>query len=292
MELRHLRYFVAVAETQNISRAAARLHVSQPPLSRQIKDLEEELGVALLERSAKSVRLTEAGRVFLREAQAVLQRVAEATVAVKAAASECQGEIHVGFAPSLTVEILPQALRQFQEDNPGVKVELHDLSTEEMLTGLRERRLNIALTVRSPQVSMKELEFIPLKKYAVCVALSPAHELASARSISLAQVAKERLLGYSREDYPEYHDWMETFFQKQKSRPQLAESYGSVTSLIAAIEAGRGIAIVSESLSCLTGPRLTLKPLRPEPEPFYVGIVHRNERLSAQERAFIAAARK
>src|SRR2546430_17042688 len=126
MELRHLRYFVAVAEEQNVTRAAARLHVSQPPLSRQIRDLEEELGVALFHHTAKALRLTEAGRVFLTEAQAVLRRTDEAVQTVKAVASGQRGEIHIGYAPSLTVEVLPRALRFFQEANPGVRVQLHD----------------------------------------------------------------------------------------------------------------------------------------------------------------------
>src|ERR1700761_1528028 len=107
MELRHLRYFVAVAEDENVSRAALKLHVSQPALSRQIRDLEDELGFLLLERSAKSVRLTAAGRVFLAEARAVLQRADEAVLAARAVATGKRGEIHVGYAPSLTVQILP-----------------------------------------------------------------------------------------------------------------------------------------------------------------------------------------
>src|SRR5882757_1370217 len=148
MELRHLRYFVVVAEEQNVTRAAARLHVSQPPLSRQIRDLEEDLGVALFHHGAKAVRLTEAGRVFLSEARAVLQRADEAVQMAKAVAGGQRGEIHVGYAPSLTVEILPRALRFFQEANPGVRVQLHDLSTQEMLRGLRDRKLDVALLVR------------------------------------------------------------------------------------------------------------------------------------------------
>src|SRR5436189_472732 len=102
VELRHLRYFVAVAEMENVSRAALKLHVSQPALSRQIRDLEDELGFFLLERSAKAVRLTEAGRTFLTEARAVLERTDEAVKAAREVATGERGELHVGYAPSLT----------------------------------------------------------------------------------------------------------------------------------------------------------------------------------------------
>src|SRR2546422_9018297 len=153
MELRHLGYFVAVAEEQNVTRAAARLHVSQPPLSRQIRDLEDELGVALFEHGPKAVLLPEAGKAFLTEARAVLQRADEAVQMAKAVAHGERGEVHVGYAPSLTVEILPRALRSFQEANPGVRVQLHDLSTQEMLRGLRDGKLHVALMIQtSPKV--------------------------------------------------------------------------------------------------------------------------------------------
>src|SRR5262245_29979637 len=104
MELRHLRYFVAVAEAENVSRAAVKLRVSQPGISRQIRDLEDELGVQLFERSAKSLKLTEAGIVFLPEAKAVIQRIDEAVQVVRAVARGERGQIHVGYAPSPTVE--------------------------------------------------------------------------------------------------------------------------------------------------------------------------------------------
>jgi DNA-binding transcriptional LysR family regulator len=141
MELRHLRYFVAVAEAENVSRAALKLHVSQPALSRQIRDLEDELGFLLLERSAKSVRLTDAGKTFQAEARAVLQRVDEALKTARAVAAGGRGELHVGYAPSLTVRILPPTLRAFQAGSPNVRVLLHDLSTEEMLARLRDGTL-------------------------------------------------------------------------------------------------------------------------------------------------------
>jgi len=159
MDLRHLRYFVAVAEQQNITRAALQLHLSQPPLSRQMRNLEEDLGVALFNREAKAVRLTEAGRVFLTEARIILQRVEEAVELVKDVAKGKRGEIHVGYAPSLTVEVLPRALRYFRESNPAVGVQLHDLSTQEMLRGLRDGKLHAALLVQVPPKALTGLVF-------------------------------------------------------------------------------------------------------------------------------------
>src|SRR5437870_5076913 len=124
MELRHLRYFIAVAEEENVSRAALKLHVSQPALSRQIRDLEDEIGFPLLERSAKSVHLTEAGRAFLPGAREVLQQAEQAVKTARAIAEGGSGELHVGYAPSLTARILPQTLRAFQAELLKVRVRL------------------------------------------------------------------------------------------------------------------------------------------------------------------------
>lgn len=273
MELRHLRYFVAVAEEENITRAAARLHVSQPPLSRQIRDLEAELGLNLFERTPKSVRLTEAGKVFYREAQAVLQRANEAVAAVKAVAGGGAGELHIGYAPSLTVELLPKALRRFQETSPGVKISLHDLSTEQMLAGLRDGSLDAALMVKTSSAALRGLQFRNLVTYHVCVAAHPTHPLAKQRKVRSAELVDERLIAYSRPEYPEYHEFLRSLFPGRKRQPQIAEEHDSVTSLIAAVESGRGVAIVTESLRCMVGERLVLRPLSPSPEPFCVGVV-------------------
>ncbi len=273
MELRHLRYFVAVAEEENITHAAIRLHVSQPPLSRQIRDLEAELGVQLFARTPRSVRLTEAGKVFYREAQAVLLRAAEAVAAVKAVAGGDAGELHIGYAPSLTVELLPKALRRFQETSPGVKIALHDLSTEQMLAGLREGSLDAALMVKTSSAALRGLQFRNLVTHHVCVAAHPTHPLAKQRKVPLAELAAERLIGYSLAEYPEYHEFLNRLFAGVKRRPQIAEEHDSVSSLIAAVESGRGVAIVTESLRCMVGERLVLRRLSPAPEPFCVGVV-------------------
>ena len=185
MELRHLRYFVAVAEEENVSRAALKLHVSQPGISRQIQDLEDEIGFQLFERSAKSLKLTAAGKVFLAEAKSVLQHADAAVKKARAVSGGAGGEINVGYAPSLTVQILPQALRTFQEKFPGVRVALHDLSTEEMLAQLGEKKLQVALTVRPSAKLLRGLNFEELARYEMCVAVAPKNPLAKLKSVSL-----------------------------------------------------------------------------------------------------------
>jgi len=268
------------------------LHVSQPPLSRQIRDLEGELGVALFEHGARALRLTEAGKVFLTEARAALQRVDDAVRMAKAVATGERGDIHVGYAPSLAVELLPRALRYFQESSPGVRVQLHDLSTQEMLRGLRDGKLQVALLVQvSPKV-LAGFVFEELERHAVCVAMHPAHPLARARKVSLEQVAKERLIAFTLADYPEFHAWIEELFAPLNVPPHLVEEHDSATSLIAAVEAGRGIALVSQRLDCLAGPRLKVRPLSPAPPPIIVGIARRQMNGSPVAERFVAAVKR
>ncbi len=291
MELRHLRYFVAVAEAENVSRAAAKLHVSQPGVSRQIRDLEDEIGFQLFERSAKSVRLTRAGKVFLDEARAVLQSASDAVKKARAVSGGMGGELAVGYAPSLTVQILPAALRKFQEQFPELRVVLHDLSTEEMLAQLRERKLQVALTVKPPAKLLRGLRFDELARYAMRVAVAPKHPLAKANAIGLAEVAREPLIAYSRTGYPEYHTMLDRLFAPVGGKPRVAGEHDSVTSLIAAVESGHGVALVPECLTCMVGERLKLIPLRDGPPPLIVGAIWQDHGKAGLASQFVAAAK-
>lgn len=291
MELRHLRYFVAVAEAENVSRAALKLHVSQPALSRQIRDLEDELGFLLLERSAKSVRLTEAGRAFLTEARAVLQRVDEAVKTARAVSTGGSGELHVGYAPSLTARILPQTLRAFQAELPNVRVRLHDFSTEEMLAGLRDGKLQIAFVVRLTPAMLRGLRFEELARDSMCLAVAPKHPLAGRRTVTLAEVAHEPLITYTRKDYPDAHENLATMFAAIKSKPRIVEEHDSVSSLIAAVEAGNGVTIAPESLACTAGPRLKLIRFSPALEPLVVGAAWAKDGLTTAAERFLKCAK-
>ena len=290
MELRHLRYFVAVAEEENVSRAALKLHISQPGISRQIRDLEGEIGFQLFERSAKSVRLTAAGRVFLHEVREVLLRVEAALKTAREVAKGGSGEIHVGYAPSLTVQILPPALRKFQEQFPQVRVKLHDLSTQEMVGQLQNGKLQAALMVLPTRAMLRGLKFQVLARYPMCVAVPPRHPLARARSVTLARVAREPLVGYSRTDYPEYHADLGTLFAPIKFKPRLVEEHDGVTSLIAAVESGRGVALVPSCLACMVGPRLKIVPLKPVAGIITVGAAWKPDLITSAAEKFIVAA--
>ena len=268
MELRHLRYFVAVAEEENVTRAAERLRISQPPLSRQIRDLEEELGVELFARTARSIRLTEEGKVFLEEARAVLQRTDEAATKVRNAVRRPKGNLSIGFAPSLTVDLLPAALRGFQKNHPSVRVSLHDMSSEEMLRGLRRGDIQLALMAHPGRCFPKGFVSQPLRDHDYLIALPKDHALAKRRSLRITNLRNFPLLGYSRAGYPEYFRDVLTLLGgklggKKQTSP-FAEEYDSGSSLIAAIQSGRGIALVAEGLGQIAGKEIAFIPLHPK----------------------------
>src|SRR6266850_7951506 len=195
MELRHLRYFLAVGEALNFTKAAARLRVAQPALSRQIQGLEHEIGVNLLHRSSRGVMLTAEGKLFLEEVRELLKQADESVDKVRALARGEYGELRVGYAPTPTVEILPPALAVFQKAVPRVKLLLHDLSSDEPITGLRDASLELAIMVEPIGEQTAGIEFELLLTYPLSVAMAVAHPFARLKSITLEMLAGEPLIG-------------------------------------------------------------------------------------------------
>ena len=294
MELRHLRYFVAVAEAENVLRAATqKLHVSQPAVSRQIRDLEDELGAQLFERTGKSVRLTEAGFLFLKEARAVLERTNEAVRSVRAFAQAGETELHVGYTPALRAQIVSPTLRAFQREMPKVHVKLHDWSNEKIVTGLRDGRLQLAFTVRpSKRGESRDLRFEELLHEQVRLVVPPTHPFAQRRSVSLADAAREPFVGLTLEDFPDYTAYLAAIFAPVKNKPRVIEEHDSMTSVISAIEAGTGVGISMDALSYSFASRVKLVRLTPEPKPLSLGIATRKGKLSPATEKFCQCARQ
>jgi DNA-binding transcriptional LysR family regulator len=286
MELRHLKYFVAVAEEQNITRAAARLHVSQPPLSRQIHDLEHELGVTLFERGPKAVRLTKAGKLFLPEARAVLQRAEEALRSVKAVRVL---ELNVGYAPSPTLEVLPAALRLYRKVEPEVQVLLHDLSSGEMLAGLRDESLDVALVVIGHTRTTPDIRVEKLTEFPMGVLLPLDHPLSQAKAIKVGDLAKEDFVAYSEREYPDYHKFLNKLFQPTKRKPRIAVEVDGAASLTTAVSSGRGVAIVADTFNTLAAGCAAFVPLTPCPPPLQLQIAVRRQETNPLVLKFIVA---
>ena len=275
MELRQLRYFVAVAETGNISRAAQKIFLTQPALSRQIKALEEEIGQCLLERQAHSIRLTPAGEAMLREAREVLQHAEQAVERVRASAAGRR--LRIGYAPSLASGLLAPAVASFTQVHPGTRVELSDLSTGEMLSGLESRKLDVVVTVE-PGGETRSLKWVPLVRSPWQLAVGTTHRLAGRSRVKPAELAQEPLLVFRQKDYPEYWENITGWLQANGLRPRIAGEYDGAESLLAAVEAGLGVAIVSARTAHLFPTRVRLKNLTAAPAPLCIVAGYRADR--------------
>ena len=272
MELRHLRYFLAVGEALNFTKAAARLRVAQPALSRQVQDLEDEIGVDLLRRSPRGVTLTAEGKLFLEEVRELLKHVDESVEKTRALARGEYGDLHIGYIPIPTAEILPRALEAFRKAVPHVKLVLHDLSTDELIAGLRDGTLELAIMVQPVGEQTAEIEFEAVRSYAWCVALSRTHPLARLKSIPLEKLADESLVTLSPKSYSEYHRILERIFAPVPIKPRIAMECDSESSLFMELEAGRAIALVTTIAKLAAGKRLVYRPLTDTTEGQTVGI--------------------
>jgi len=291
MELRHFRYFVAVAEEQNVSRAARRLHISQPPLSRQIRALESELGVSLFEHGAKAIRLTEAGSIFLSEARAVLLRVDDAVSFTRAIAQRKRNRIRIGYGAVPTSEVLPRALRAFQRTNPQAKINLHAMTTEEMIRALRSGDIDVSLMADGLPEDLGGLKVKELCAYPLRVATSKRHRFARLRVVPIAAVAKEPIIALTRHGFRWYRAMLERLLLPFNPGFEIAEEYDNTQSLIAAVEAGRGVAIGWSIVARTAGERLAFRSLRPEPQPLPIVLACRQESTSSLVEGFVAAAK-
>jgi DNA-binding transcriptional LysR family regulator len=261
-----------VAESLSFTRAAAQLRIAQPALSRQVQALEDEIGVDLMKRSPRGVTLTAEGKLFLEEVRELLKRAEASVEKVRALARGQYGELRIGYSPSPTVEILPPALAAFQKAFPHVNVLLHDGSQREHIDGLRDGTLELAIT---PEVSDKEtlgIDFEPLRSYQYCVALAPTHPLVRLKSIPLEKVAAQPIVGFSRRDYPEYFPFIERLFRPLGVKPRVAVECDSASSLITAVETGRGVAVAISVFKIVTGKRLAYRPISGMTDQVPVGI--------------------
>ena len=252
MELRHFRYFIAVAEEGHITRAAERLGMQQPPLSQQIKALERELGVQLLRRKPRGVELTEAGRALLDDARAILAHVDHAFATTRRTARGEQGRIAVGFTSSAPFHpFVPRVIRAFREAYPLVALTLDESGTTELIADLRNDRVDAAF-IRTPVADPMGLTVNPLLEEAMLVALPSGHARAprdaEGAALPLAALAGETFVVYRRPSGPGLYDAIFSACHAAGFSPIVAQEAPRIVSTLNLVAAGLGVAIVPASL--------------------------------------------
>lgn len=289
MELRHLRYFIAVAEELNFSRAAERLHVSQPPLSRQIRDLEAELKVKLLDRNRQGVQLTQAGQAVLVRSRKLVHDAESLLTEAQMMDQESREDLQIGYAPSPTSVVISEILARYHELSPGARITLHDLSNVEMMSALRAKKLHAALTVRPPAAEMRGLKFETIRHHPPGIICSPGSPLARQRAVRPSEVAGSKLVVYRAKDYPEYHAWVSKVLGVSKSRLVINQECSDVMGLMAAVQAGRGVAVVGDFITPLIGDRVRFVPFVSGAHFLEVGLLYRKSEHEKGVKGFLAA---
>lgn len=260
MEIRHLRYFIAVAEHLHFSRAARQLNISQPPLSQQIRQLEEELGVQLFWRNKRRVELTEAGQMFLKESQQILEQVGHA---VRAAQRTSRGEIGrlvVGFVMSATCSVLPEVLRLFRERYPGVELVLEESTTGGGLAALKDKKMHLCflrLPVRDGALSSETV-----LKETLVLAIPEGHHLSKRAKVPLRLLADERFILFPRLHGPGFHDQIFSLCHQSGFSPRVVQEASQMQTILSLVAAGIGIALIPASVQNLRNEGVHYKPLR------------------------------
>ena len=252
MELRHLRYFVAVAEEGHVTRAAERLGIQQPPLSQQIRALERELDAQLFHRKPRGVELTPAGRALLDEARAILARTEEAIAATRRAAHGESGRIVIGFTNSASFHpFVPRAIRAFREAYPLVALALEESGTVELVGALRGQTIDAAF-VRSPVGENADLTVRPLLEEPMVAAVPSGHPLSiAAEPLPLAALASETFILYRRPVGPGLHDAIIAACDRAGFSPRIGQEAPRMMSTLSLVAAGLGVTMVPASMSRL-----------------------------------------
>jgi DNA-binding transcriptional LysR family regulator len=290
VELRQLRYFVAVAEELHFRRAAARLHISQPPLSQQIARLEEELGCRLLNRTRRRVELTAAGEAFLRDARAMLAELDVAVATTRRIDTGQAGLLRVNFVGSALLSIVPGIVQRFRRGRPEVEIELRERSTVDQLRALSAGVVDVGL-VRPPVEVEAGLRTEFVMRERTVAAIPVGHPLARLRRVPLRRLAAEPLVLFPREQAPGYHDLLTGRLAATGSSPQVVQYAPEMLTIIGLVAAGIGVSPVAASVSRLALDGVTYRPLSGAPDTQLVAVVRAAEQ-SPLVRAFVADARE
>lgn len=265
MELRHLRHFVVVAEEQSIGRAAVRLHISQPPLTRQIQQLEAEVGAALFERTTRGVELTDAGRILLEEARNLLSLAAMAADRAHKAGRGTLGRIDVGIFGSGIFGTIPKILLAFRQTYPEVDIVLHSMDKGQQVDALRQRRINVGFNRLLQPTDDIASERILLED--LYVGISRSHPLSRERELHVRDLAGQPLVMFPSGTRPSFIDWMFNLCREEGFAPQVAQEVGDAVNGLALVASGFGLCVVPESATNLKLPGVVYRPLRRTPTP-------------------------
>jgi DNA-binding transcriptional LysR family regulator len=260
IEIRHLRYFLAVAEELHFGRAAARLQIAQPPLSQQIRKLEDELGVELFHRTSRRVELSEAGRALLPEVRLLFDQVGRATDAAQNADRGTSGHLRIGFVGSAADGPLPRIVGEFRHQHPGVSMTLNELGVDEQLEALRAGRLDVGF-VRGPLdehgLNVAEIYHEPL------VVVTPErHRFGRRKQISGKDLRGEALVLLSREEVPGLFDQVIAICQQHGFSASVEQQATSIQAVLGLVAAGLGVSVLPRSVESLRRVGVRFLPLR------------------------------
>jgi DNA-binding transcriptional LysR family regulator len=260
MEIRQIRYFVAVAEEGNFSAAARRLFVSQPPITRQIQQLEEELGARLFERTQKGVRLTPAGTAFLAEARQILTRTRLAAERSQAAAAGEIGKLEIGYFGSAIYSVIPGLIRKFCRRHPQVDISLLPMSKKEQVDAIKDGRIHIGFGRYYPSDAEVTVETVAREN--VLLAIAEGHPLARDSSVALNKLLGNPIIVFPRDGRPSFADEIVRIVRRTGAEPQIGHEAIDLSSALALTAAGLGICPVPESVTHLQWPNVRFMALQ------------------------------